>query len=148
MMSLPSAVLFACTNNIIRSPMAEALLRYLHGRRIHIDSCGIRRGDEIDPFVIDVMEELGIDISAHQPNSFDDLEDSYFDLIISLSPEAHHRAMEMTRTMACDVEFWPTFDPTMIDGNRGQRLEAYREVRDGLFRRLRDRFPLIGASIL
>lgn len=147
MIDAPSSVLFACTNNIVRSPMAEALLRHLQGKRIYVDSCGIRRGPTLDPFVTEVMEEVGIDLSKHRPKSVDDLEDSYFDLIISLSPEAHHRAMEITRTMACTVEFWPTFDPTIMEGNRAQRLDAYRSVRDGLFQRLKMRFPPLGAPI-
>ena len=147
MIDIPSAVLFACTNNIVRSPMAAALLRHLHGKRIYVDSCGIRRGPALDPFVTEVMEEIGIDLSKHHPKSVEDLEDSYFDLIISLSPEAHHRAMEITRTMACTVEFWPTFDPTVSEGNRSQRLDAYRSVRDGLFQRLKTRFPPMGAPI-
>ncbi len=147
MIDIPSAVLFACTNNIVRSPMAEALLRHLHGKRVYVDSCGIRRGPALDPFVTEVMDEIGIDLSKHHPKSFEDLEDSYFDLIISLSPEAHHRAMEITRTMACTVEFWPTFDPTVTEGNRLQRLDAYRSVRDGLFQRLKTRFPPMGAPI-
>src|SRR5690606_6408912 len=71
----------------------------------------------------------------------DDLEDTSFDLIISLSPEAQHKAVEMTRTMACDVEFWPTMDPSVIEGGREERLEAYREVRDRLMDRIRERFP-------
>ena len=87
------------------------------------------------------MGELGIDMGKHRPKSFDDLEDGFFDLIVSLSPEAQHRAIELTRTMACDIEYWPTLDVTMIEGNRDTRLDAYRAVRDELDRRIRARFP-------
>src|SRR3546814_5530161 len=104
----PEAVLFACTQNSGRSPMAESLLKHLLGHRIYVDSVGVR-GRELDPFVIEVMDEIGIDLSRHRPKSFDNLEDTSFDLIISLSPEAQHQAVELTRTMACDVEFWNTF---------------------------------------
>ena len=144
MASQPGSVLFCCTHNSIRSPMAEGLMKYLHGKRIFVDSVGVR-GSEIDGFVVAVMDEIGIDMSKHRPKTFDDLEDTSFDLIISLSPEAQHSAMEMTRTMACDVEFWPTMDPSVVEGTREERLEAYRDVRDKLMARIRERFPLIGA---
>jgi protein-tyrosine-phosphatase len=145
MRELPSAVLFACTMNSIRSPMAEAILKHLHGKRIFVDSAGSRRG-EIDGFAVAVMEEIGIDLSRHRSKSFDQLEDSSFDLIVSLSPEAQHKAMEMTRAMACEVEFWNTFDPSMVEGSREARLDAYRRVRDELFRRIKDRFPTDGVA--
>jgi protein-tyrosine-phosphatase len=140
----PGSVLFCCTQNSIRSPMAEAILKYLHGRRIYVDSVGVR-ASEIDGFVVAVMDEIGIDLTKHRSKTFDDLEDTSFDLIISLSPEAQHKAVEMTRTMACDVEFWPTMDPSMVEGNREERLEAYRDVRDKLMARIRERFPPTGA---
>ncbi|RMD60736.1 MAG: arsenate reductase ArsC [Alphaproteobacteria bacterium] len=141
MHDLPGAVLFACTLNAVRSPMAEALLKHLLGHRIYVDSTGVRAG-EIDPFAVEVMDEIGIDLSRHRAKSFDDLEDTSYDLIISLSPEAQHRAVEMTRTMACEVEFWPTMDPSIIEGSREVRLDAYRAIRDDLKRRIEKRFPL------
>jgi protein-tyrosine-phosphatase len=144
MATAPGSVLFCCTYNAIRSPMAEGILKYLHGKRIFVDSVGVR-AEEIDGFVVAVMDEIGIDLSKHRSKTFDDLEDTSFDLIISLSPEAQHKAVEMTRTMACDVEFWPTMDPSVIEGGREERLEAYREVRDRLMERIRERFPLSGA---
>jgi len=144
MAGLPGSVLFCCTYNAIRSPMAEGLLKQMHGTRIFVDSVGVR-SQEIDGFVIAVMDEVGIDLAKHRSKTFDDLEDTSFDLIISLSPEAQHRAVDMTRTMACDVEFWNTLDPSIIEGNREERLEAYRQVRDGLMQRIRRRFPTFGA---
>ena len=135
----PQAVLFACAQNSVRSPMAEAVLKFLLGHRIYVDSCGLR-SEAVDPFAVEAMEELGIDISRHRAKTFDDLEDSSYDLIVSLSPEAQHKAVDMTRTMACDVEYWPTIDATAYEGAREQRLEAYRAVRDELMRRIRARF--------
>lgn len=140
MADLPGSVLFCCTLNALRSPMAEGIMKMLHGKQVFIDSVGIRAG-ELDPFAVVAMDEIGIDIGRHRPKTFDNLEDSSFDLIISMSPEAHHRALEMTRTMACEVEFWNTFDPSLIEGSRDVRLDAYREVRDQLMRRIRQRFP-------
>ena len=136
----PGSVLFACTMNAVRSPMEEALFKHVHGKRIYADSVGLRSAP-LDPFVIEVMAELDIDVRRHHAKTFEDLADSSFDVIITLAPEAQHRAVEMTRIMACDVEYWPTFDPTLIEGSREARLAAYREVRDQLLRRILERFP-------
>lgn len=138
---LPGAVLFSCSYNAVRSIMAATLMRHFHGSRVYVECCGLRAGD-LDGFAVAVMDEIGLDISNYKPKTFDELEDGFFDLIVTLSPEAQHRAMEMTRTMACDVEFWNTFDATLIEGSRENRLEAYRQVRDQLQKRILERFPL------
>ncbi len=142
---LPGAVLFACTMNVVRSPMAAAILRHLAGRRVYVASAGVRAG-EADPFVTAVMDEIGIDVSAHAPLALADLDDTSFDLIVSLSPEAHHSALELTRTMAVDVEYWPTFDASIMlgQGSREQTLDVYRRVRDQLFERIKRRFGFEG----
>lgn len=141
--SLPGAVLFACTQNALRSPMAAGLMRRHHGARIWVDSVGVRpRERETDGFMIAVMDEIGIDLSRHRPRAFEELEDENFDVIISLSPEAQHKAVELTRTMACEVLFWNTFDPSLVEGSREARLEAYRAVRDEMERRILERFPV------
>ena len=142
MVDLPSAVLFACTMNAVRSSMAEGILKFLHGSRIYVDSAGVRQG-EIDGYTIAVMDEIGIDLSKHKSKIFDDLEDAYYDVVIPLSPEAQHKAVEMTRVMACEVEFWNTFDPSLIESEKREgRLDAYRQVRDQLLKRIKVRFPL------
>jgi protein-tyrosine-phosphatase len=120
--------------------MAAAILRHTQGGRVFVDCAGVR-AQEVDGFAVAVMDEIGIDISHHQPKTFEDLEDTSFDLVISLSPEAQHSAVELTRTMDCAVEFWPVFDPTVVEGDREARLTAYRTVRDHLLRRIRERFP-------
>jgi len=139
MAALPGSVLFACTQNAIRSPMAEAIMKHLHGHRVFVDSVGVR-AMPVDPFAVRVMDEIGIDIARHKAKTFDDLEDTSFDLVITLSPEAQHRAVEMTRTMACDVEFWNTLDPSAIEGSQSVILDAYRQVRDTLLARIKSRF--------
>lgn len=143
MAALPGAVLFACNFNRVRSPMAESLMRIAFGTRVFVDSVGLRRepdGKTVDPFAAAVMDELGADLSGFRPKTFDDLEDESFDLVVSLTPEAHHRAVEMARGRAVDIEYWPTMDPTLTSGSREQVLEAYRQVRDQLARRIRERF--------
>jgi protein-tyrosine-phosphatase len=136
---LPGAILFACSFNAVRSPMAAAIMRHLFGKFVFVDSAGVKRG-ELDPLAVEAMGELGIDMSHYQPKDFAELADSSFDVIVSLSPEAHHKAMEMTRIMAVEAEYWPTMDPTAHEGSREQRLEAYRGVRDGLMKRIKARF--------
>ncbi|HEX3972529.1 MAG TPA: arsenate reductase ArsC [Stellaceae bacterium] len=138
----PQAVLFACGLNSVRSPMAAGLFRELFGKTVYVGSAGVQRG-ELDPFAVAAMAELGIDIARHKPHTFeelDDLEGLNFDLIVTLSPPAHHKALELTRTLAAEVEYWPTHDPTAAEGSREQRLDAYREVRDELMARIRERF--------
>jgi protein-tyrosine-phosphatase len=135
----PSAVLFICTQNAIRSPMAAALMHKFAGHKIYVASAGIRAGDP-DPFVGMIMDEINLDLTRHRPHSLDDLSDSAFDLVITLSPEAETHAREMTRTMAIDVEHWPIPDPSITQGSRAQILDSYREVRDDLKRRIETRF--------
>lgn len=135
------AVLFACAFNAVRSPMAEAIARHFFGRSIYVQSAGARKGDP-DPFMVAVLEEIGIDASKHKPRTLDELEEwegLNFDLIITMSPEAHHRALDMTRTHSVEVEYWPTQDPTLVQGSREQVMDAYRAVRDGLVRRIKER---------
>ena len=109
-----------------------------------VDSCGVRVDPEAyaDPFVAAVMDEVGIDLRDHQSKAFDDLEDEFFDVIVSLSPEAHHRAIDFAHGRAVEIEYWPTFDPTLADGSREAMLAAYRGVRDALDARIRQRFPV------
>jgi protein-tyrosine-phosphatase len=142
---LPGAVLFACTMNTVRSVMAAAILRHLAGSRCYVRSAGVKAG-EPDPFVTVVMDEIGIDVSQHSPNTLQELNDTSFDLIVTLSPEAHHQALELTRAMAVDVEYWPTLDATMMlgQGSREQVLDYYRGVRDGLFAKIKTRFGFEG----
>lgn len=130
-----------CAHNAVRSPMAEALAKHFFGKSIYVQSAGARKG-EADKFAFAVLDEIGIDAHRHRPKSVEELEEwegLNFDLIISLSPEAHHKALELTRTLAADVEYWPTADPTVAQGSREQLLDAYREVRDGLMRRIKER---------
>ena len=141
----PTNILFACTLNAVRSPMAAALMRHLTGEGIYVESAGVRAG-ALDPLAVEAMEEIGLKIGQHTPRRFEDLEDGSFDLVITLSPEAQHKAVELTRTAATQVEYWPTIDPTAVEGSREQRLAAYRAVRDQLAERLKQRFSSLSAG--
>jgi protein-tyrosine-phosphatase len=148
-MARPRAVLFACQMNAVRSPMAAALMQQMFPG-VRVASVGVAPGD-LDPFAVVVMEELGIDIAKHRPIDFEDYEDLEgldFDLIVTLSPGAHHKAISLSHRIPAEIEYWPTPDPTDADGSRDQRLGAYREVRDLLAARIRERFgaPTAGAE--
>ncbi|ODT19711.1 MAG: protein-tyrosine-phosphatase [Mesorhizobium sp. SCN 65-12] len=125
--------------NAVRSPMAELLARRMLPADTFIASAGVR-GGERDPFVDAVLAEEGLSLGDRHPRTMEDLEDDYFDLIITLAPEAHHAALELTRSLAVDVEYWPTPDPTDIAGTREQIMAAYRDVRERLKARIRHRF--------
>jgi protein-tyrosine-phosphatase len=128
--------------------MAAALFGQIFGRAVYVGSAGVRKG-EPDGFAVAVMAEIGLDISRHKPITLEELEEwegLNFDLIVTLAPEAHHRALELTRTSGVDVEYWPTTDPTAVEGSREQRLNAYREVRDQLLARIRERFVTRGTG--
>ncbi len=139
MKTLPSSVLFACSQNSVRSPMAEALAKRLYGQSAYVDSAGVA-AEEVDSFAAAVLDEVGIDVHRHHAKTFDDVDPSSFDLIVTLSPEAHHRALDFTRNTATAVEYWPVPDATAVEGSRETRLQAYRQVRDLILGRLKDRF--------
>ena len=119
--------------------MAAAILTHLAGHQFKVASAGVRAGQQ-DPYAVAVMDEIGIDLSEHEPSVLADLGNETFGLIVTLSPEAHHHALELTRTMAASVEHWPTLDATVFAGDRAQALRHYRSVRDQLFQRIKSRF--------
>lgn len=141
MIGLPSSLLFACSENSVRSPMAEALAKRLYGHRVYIDSVGVR-ASEVDGFAVAALDEIDIDVHRHHAKTFGDVDAASFDLIVTLSPEAHHSALEFTRGTATEVEYWPMPDPSAVEGSRETRLDAYRHTRDQVLARLKARFGI------
>ncbi len=139
MNGIPASLLFACSENSVRSPMAEALAKRLYGQASYIDSVGVR-ASTVDGLAAAALDELGIDVHRHHAKTFDDVDPSSFDLIVTLSPEAHHQALEFTRGTAAEVEYWPVMDPSVVEGSRDMRLSAYRSTRDQILARLKARF--------
>jgi protein-tyrosine-phosphatase len=135
----PRAVLFACNLNTIRSPIAAGLLRRYAGGLIHVESCGVWPGGQMDPFMVEVMREKRIDLSEHQPRVFEDLADASFDQIIAFTEDSYMRALQFARTLAAEVEHWPIGDPSAGGETRDMRLEAYRAVRDEIDDAIRSR---------
>jgi protein-tyrosine-phosphatase len=139
MIGLPSSLLFACSENSVRSPMAEAMAKRLYGQSVYVDSVGVR-ASEVDSFAVAALDELDIDVHRHHAKTFDDVDPASFELIVTLSPEAHHSALEFTRGTATEVEYWPMPDPSAVEGSREMRLDAYRRTRDQVLARLKARF--------
>ncbi|WP_425364986.1 low molecular weight phosphatase family protein [Jiella endophytica] len=134
-----SSVLFLCGMNAIRSPMAEALARTMLPATVYIASAGVRQGRR-DPFVDAVLAERGLTLGERQPQRYEDLEDGYFDLIVTMAPEAHHVALDAAGTSSVEVEFWPMPDPSVVTGSREQILDAYRDVLKRIETRISGRF--------
>ncbi|MCA1338111.1 low molecular weight phosphatase family protein [Pseudooceanicola marinus] len=141
----PQSVLFCCDHNAVRSPMAEGIMKKLYGMDIYVQSVGVKNDLEIDGFAIAVCQELGVELSRHRSRSFEEMQDwgddlSSFDLVVALSPASQRSALELTRYFHLDVEYWPIMDPTGIGETREQKLNAYRQSRDQIISKLKDRF--------
>ncbi len=139
-MILPSSVLFCCTMNEIRSPMAEGIMKRFHGGQVFVDSVGVRQGG-LDPMMVEVMAEIGVDMSRHKPKIFGNLAADSFDVAVALSDEARQAAADLTRYMHCDVRRWNVADPSLMEGSRDARLASYRQTRDELQQKILDLFP-------
>ena len=129
------AILFACNNNAVRSAMAEAMVKHAFPGKVFADSCGVTPGIQ-DGFATAVMDEIGLNMSAHEPKSFDDLDSGFYDVIISFSPKAHDAARALTNNMDCDTLYWPVDNLANLTGSREEMLRAYRHVRDDIRRKL------------
>ena len=143
---LPGSVLFCCDFNAVRSPVAEAAMKRLHGQAVFVQSAGVREGMDTDGFMIAAAAEVGLDLSQHKPRSFTEMEEwgddiGSYDLIVALSPAAQRKALEYTRHFAVDVAYWPTLNPAGIGETREQRLAAYRQTRDQILERIDTTFP-------
>ena len=125
------AILFACNINAVRSAMAEAMVKHAFSGKIFVDSCGVSPGIQ-DGFATAVMDEIGLDMSAHEPKSFDDLDSGFYDVIISFSPEAHDAALTLTQNIDCETLYWPVDNLANLTGSREEMMRAYRHVRDDI----------------
>ncbi|WP_299934741.1 low molecular weight phosphatase family protein [uncultured Pelagimonas sp.] len=145
MAALPQSVLFCCDHNAVRSPMAEGVMKQLFGSETYVQSVGVVNDLEIDGFAIAVCSEIGVELSRHRSRSFEEMEEngealSGFDVIVTLSPASQRRALELTRYYHLTVEYWPIMDPTGIGETREQKLNAYRQTRDQLMDKLKEKW--------
>ncbi|MBV2360386.1 low molecular weight phosphatase family protein [Thalassococcus sp. CAU 1522] len=145
MAELPQSVLFCCDHNAVRSPMAEGIMKKLFGTDTYVQSVGVRNDLEIDGFAIAACKEIGVELARHRSRSFEELEQmgealSGFDLIVALSPASQRAALDLTRYYHLTVEYWPVMDPTGIGETREQKLNAYRQTRDQIVDRLKQKW--------
>lgn len=129
------AILFVCNMNSVRSPMAEAVARYVLGEEFKISSCGVYRGAN-DPFVSDTLKEEGIPPVPHEPQEFGQCNIDSFDVVVALTPEAAAEA----RKLHSDVEYWEVENPTDTRGSEFDLRQAYTRLRDDLSTRIKQRF--------
>lgn len=142
---LPQSVLFCCDYNAVRSPMAEGIMKKFYGTEVYVQSVGVKSDMEIDGFSVAVCQEIGVELTRHRSRSFEEMAQwgddlSSFDLVIALSPASQRQALELTRIFHLDVEYWPILDPTGLGETREAKLDSYRQARDQIIARLKDRF--------
>ena len=143
-LAFPQSVLFCCDHNAVRSPMAEGIMKKLYGKGVYVQSVGVENDYEIDGFAIAVCKEINVELSRHRSRSFDEMDQlgedlSSFDLIVALSPASQRRAIDLTRLYHLSVEYWPVLDPTGLTEHREDKLRAYRQTRDQIYDRLKNR---------
>jgi len=137
MIDQPNSILFVCSLNSLRSPMAEGLVKSRFKKSVYVDSVGAEKG-LLDQMAVEVMAEINVDISKHRPKSLSGLLDTSFDIIVVLSEGAQGLVCERMKLESAEILNWSIGDPSNIEGNREQRLNAYREVRDCLGNKIED----------
>ena len=120
-------------------------MKKLYGTGTYVQSVGVINDLEIDGFSISVCEEIDVELSRHRSRSFDEMEKwgddlSSFDLIVALSPASQRRALELTRLFHLTVEYWPILDPTGIGETREMKLVSYRQTRDQIVNKLKEKW--------
>ncbi len=121
------AILFVCSYNSVRSPMAAAILQKFSLSSVYVQSAGVDVKD-IDGFAIAALREEGIDISNHEAQTLESLNDHSFDKVIALSPAAYEAAKEWAKNDAIDVEYWNIAKPKYL-GTREDTLAVFRKIR-------------------
>ena len=136
-------IVFVCTYNRIRSPMAAALLTALSPELDKVDSCGVAINDSFaDGFTIAVMAEVGIDLNNHTAKDVADMDLTTADMIVCFSETSYEVLCKMRKTLptACDILYWPVYDPDLLAESRPRRLAGYRAVRDTIRQHLLTHF--------
>lgn len=132
---MKQSVLILCTGNSARSQMAEGILRSIAGDKFEIDSAGVAPS-AVRPEAVEVMSEIGIDISQHRSKSVDEFLDRTFDYIITVCDNAK----ETCPVFSGESEriHWSFVDPADKKGSLEERLTAFRDVRDQIMDRLKN----------
>ena len=139
MNSKPKSVLFVCTLNSIRSPMAEGLMKQRYSSDIYIQSCGLEAG-EFNDLMVAVMKEKGIDMSAHSSRTLESLSDTSFDVAIAFTEDVAGALKAVFDDSDTDIELWPTPDPTADAMDVRAMMNNFRAVRDTIEARIVRKF--------
>lgn len=121
--------MFVCKHNSRRSHMAEGFARALQGEQLEVASAGLE-ASQVDPLTVQVMQEVGIDISKHTSNALDEFDPKDFDAVISLC--------------GCGVnlpEVWvtrPIFADWQLEDPAGQSIDVFRHIRDQVEQHVKD----------
>ena len=134
-MSEKKRVLIICTGNAARSQMAEGLLRHYGGDKFEVESAGTI-ATYVRPQGIEVMRELGIDISHHRSKSQDEFENEKFDYVITVCDDANRRCPVFPGNV--QRIHWSIDDPAFVGSTEEERLAAFRRARDELKEKLDD----------
>ena len=133
-MSDRKRVLILCTGNSARSQMAEGLLRQMGGDRFEVSSAGVSP-TRVRPEAIEVMREIGIDISNHHSKSVEQFNGQEFDYVITVCDNANEQCPVFAgRTQRLH---WSFDDPPAVEGDEDARLAVFRRVRDEIAEQLR-----------
>lgn len=129
MSDLPESILFLCVANSARSQMAEGLARWLFGDRVRVQSAG-SSPSTVNPYAIEALAELGVDIRGHHSKSVDTIDPSTVSTVITLCAE------EVCPAFLGSAQriHWPIPDPASSDPtlSREQMLERFRAARDSI----------------
>ncbi|GAA4222998.1 hypothetical protein GCM10022290_23030 [Sagittula marina] len=118
-------------------------MKKFFGTDVYVQSVGVVNDLEIDGFAIAACKEIGVELERHRSRSFEEMEEmgetlSGFDCVVTMSPASQRRALDLTRFYHLTVEYWPVMDPTGIGETREQKLNAYRQTRDQIVKKLRE----------
>jgi arsenate reductase len=133
-------VIFLCTHNSARSQMAEGMLRAWGGPRFEASSAGTVK-TELRPEAVEVMREIGIDISSQQSKAIDQLAGRTFDQLVTVCDEARESCPTLPGVKV--QQHWQIDDPSAVADTDAKRIAAFRRARDELADRIR---ALVGAS--
>ncbi len=130
------SVLFICTHNSARSQMAEGILRYFFGDKYEVASAGTV-ATKVNPYAIEVMKEIGIDISSHRSKSIEEFRGRIFDIVVTVCDHAKETCPFFPGRKVFHKGFE---DPAQAKGSREEILEKFRQVRDEILAWIKENF--------
>ncbi|TFG98875.1 arsenate reductase ArsC [Candidatus Thorarchaeota archaeon] len=130
-------VLFLCTGNSARSQIAEAILKHIGGEGFDVHSAGTKPQSEVNPFAIEVLIERGVLIENLYPKHVNEFVNQEFDLVVTVCDDAKQSCPFFPG--ARQMEHWSLEDPAVFQGTYNEILLTFRETRDEIEKRIRER---------